>query len=197
MQKYDLPNNRVLELVPDEDAESPRKWSNAGVMVCFHSRYDLGDDHDYAEYWRDCQAWDELSGGILHDHPNALILPLYLYDHGGITMSVGKFSCPWDSGQVGFIYCTTETIAKEWGGDREKAEACLRAEVDVYDQYLQGDVWGFVIKDRCDACGSERETEDSCWGFYGDDPLTNGMVDNLSEEDRNALKEMSCTSEAK
>jgi len=67
----------------------------------------------------------------------------------------------------------------------------------VYDQYLQGDVWGFVIKNRCDKCGQEDETEDSCWGFYGDDPLTNGMADHLSKEDRDALKEMSCTSEAK
>ena len=30
-----------------------------------------------------------------------LMLPLYLYDHSGITMNTTGFSCPWDSGQVG------------------------------------------------------------------------------------------------
>ena len=29
-----------------------------------------------------------------------VILPLYLYDHSGITMNTCGFSCPWDSGQV-------------------------------------------------------------------------------------------------
>lgn len=32
-----------------------------------------------------------------------LMLPLYLYDHSGITMNTTGFSCPWDSGQVGWI----------------------------------------------------------------------------------------------
>ena len=35
-----------------------------------------------------------------------VILPLYLYDHSGITMNTCGFSCPWDSGQVGWIYAS-------------------------------------------------------------------------------------------
>lgn len=94
-----------------------------------------------------------------------LIKPLYLYDHGGITISTGSFSCPWDSGQVGYIYMTPATIAHEWGGDRQKAEACLDAEVNEYDQYIRGDVWGYTI------LGEDGEDmgrlDDSCWGFFG------------------------------
>jgi hypothetical protein len=36
------------------------------------------------------------------------VLPLYLYDHGNITMSTGSFHDTWDSGRVGFIYMTKE-----------------------------------------------------------------------------------------
>ena len=32
------------------------------------------------------------------------ILPLYLYDHSGLTMSTNDFGDRWDSGCVGFIY---------------------------------------------------------------------------------------------
>ena len=33
----------------------------------------------------------------------------------------------------------------------------------MYDQYLTGDVWGYVIED------SESHEIESCWGFYGED----------------------------
>ena len=45
-----------------------------------------------------------------------LMLPLYLYDHSGITMNTTGFSCPWDSGQVGWIYASKEDALREFGG---------------------------------------------------------------------------------
>lgn len=96
-----------------------------------------------------------------------ILLPLYLYDHSGITMSTSSFSCPWDSGQVGYIYMTMERARKEWSGTdeeiRTKALACLEAEVKVYDDYLTGEVYGYVIED------DEGEEVESCWGFYGEE----------------------------
>jgi hypothetical protein len=97
-----------------------------------------------------------------------VILPLNLYDHGGITMSTTGFSCPWDSGQVGYIHCAPGKIADEWGGHSDakaKATACLEAEVKEYDQYLTGQVYGHVIED------DEGNHLDSCWGFYGEDAV--------------------------
>lgn len=118
-----------------------------------------------------------------------VILPLYLYDHGGITMSTGPFSCPWDSGRVGFIYCTMDDARKNWmlpdtaGWDyivypedncpkyakgsnlvgktlRQCTEILLEAEVKTYDDYLTGRVAGYVAYDPDD------EEIASCWGFY-------------------------------
>ena len=42
-----------------------------------------------------------------------VLLPLYLYEHGGMTMNTRGYSCSWDSGQVGFIYASKETFRNE------------------------------------------------------------------------------------
>lgn len=119
-----------------------------------------------------------------------VILPLYLYDHSGITMNTGGFSCGWDSSQVGWIVCDKETINKEFDGDRDKAEKCLESEVEVYDAYISGNVWGYIAEEREvaeDAVEADWEEVDSCWGFYGNDIETIGMKCNLSEEFHEAL----------
>lgn len=90
------------------------------------------------------------------ERDNFIILPLFLYDHSGITMNTRGFSYPWDSGQVGFIYCTKERAVQEWGEEewRDRAIALLESEVEEYDKYLRGDVCGWQALD------------DSCWGYY-------------------------------
>ena len=113
----------------------------------------------------------------------AVILPLYLYDHSGITMRCAPFDCPWDSGQVGFIYATPEMIREEYGckiitkAVREKATKLLRGEVETYDQYLTGDVWGVIVEDMY------GEEVDSCWGFYGSDYAKEEAKDMLANAD--------------
>ena len=148
-----------IKIIQDEDPESPREWDNLGTMVCWHRNYNLGDKNEFAsneaflEWWRNNGA-----GGIL--------LPLYLYDHSGITMSTGPFWCPWDSGQVGWIYVTAEKIRQEYSvkrishANRTRARQVLEGEVQTYDQYLTGDVWGFVIEHE----GAHLE---SCFGMFG------------------------------
>jgi len=95
---------------------------------------------------------------------------LYLYDHSGITMNTTGFSCPWDSGKVGWIFITKEKARKEFSWVRitkkrlEKIEGYLKGEVETYDQYLTGDVYGYRITDT-----DTEEEVDSCWGFYGEE----------------------------
>jgi hypothetical protein len=155
---YWPPRRLTLRIEQDADAESPREFDNLGIMVCFHNRYNLGDKTDLKSSMFD--GWEELAKHLQEEEEATHILPLYLYDHSGITMSTGPFSCRWDSGQVGFIYTTAKRIA-EMGVAEENIEQQLEAEVKVYDQYLQGDVWGYIIEDE------DGEQLDSCWGFYG------------------------------
>jgi len=159
-----------IEIIPDSDPESPREWDNLGTMICQHRRYYLGDKHNYD--LSDCGSWFDVQKKL--DYP-PIILSLYLYDHGGITMSTKPFSCPWDSGQVGFIFATKETLIKEYGRADEdiikKAKEILEAEVKVYDQYLTREVYGYRIYEvsTCDHGHEHREEIESSWGYYGED----------------------------
>jgi len=98
---------------------------------------------------------------------DTIISPLYLYDHSGITISMGGFSCPWDSGQVGYIYIDKATIVENWGDTPEayeKAKKCMEGEVETYDDYLVGSVYGYRILDS-----EGEDTGESCYGYYGYD----------------------------
>jgi hypothetical protein len=149
----------TVKVFRDQDPESPREWDNLGTMACWHRRYRLGDKHGFREP-ADFQEWAK--------GRDLVLLPLYLYDHSGITMNTTGFSCPWDSGQVGWIYVERAKVLKEWGRKRwtaalrRKAENVLRQEVNAYDDYLTGNVRGFVVEDEAGA------HVDSCWGFYGE-----------------------------
>lgn len=167
--EYKLSNGKKLEIIDDNSPENPRNWDNMGTMVCFHRRYDLGDEHNYDH--NDYSGWGEMERAIIKNEKPAVILPLYLYDHSGITISTSPFSCPWDSGQIGFIFISKEKLKKEYGVKRvtndliKKAEKCLLGEVKTYDQYLTGEVYGYRVIDE------EGNEVDSCWGYYGDEGI--------------------------
>ena len=160
----------TLRIVQDEDPVNPRlDYDNLGKMICFHKRYNLGDVHHIDP--SDFNDWDDLAAHLTQAHEAAVILPLFLYDHSGITLQTIPFSCPWDSGQIGCIYMARTTLLNSAPGHpkiltkaaKVWASQCLLTEVQVYDQYLTGDVWGYVIED------SESHEIESCWGFYGED----------------------------
>jgi len=229
----------LLQIMLDDEPMNPRTdWDNFGHMICWHSRYNLGDEHhfedtndllkelvqnsispdtviDYVksgkaahvklEYDRSAGSWEiqsydthvkkwydeasfpgkldanrqEIFESLVDTLPNSdlytlaaeknIILPLNLYDHSMLCMSTSSFlgraqHAEWDSGQVGWIYATTEDIEKEYGSltpeSYEKAETLLKSEVECYDYYLSGQCYGFRLYEN-------GEETDSCWGFLG------------------------------
>lgn len=148
----------TLRIEQDDNTQDPRSLDytdcNLGVMVCFHGRYRLGDEHNYDK--DDYNSWDELRKQLIKNYRNDIILPLYLYDHSGITMNTTGFSCRWDSGQVGFIILDRAQLLKTHGTKRiakqlkQKLFDYLKGEVKTYDQYLTGDVYGYIIEDEDD-----------------------------------------------
>ncbi len=155
-----------IEIEIDTDASSPRDWDNLGKMVCFHKRYDLGDKHEYS--FHNYFSWDMMKMDMIKKEDIAVILPLYMYDHSGITIATTPFGCRFDSGQIGWIYATKEDVRKAYSCKmvtskvKAKVNTCLLNEVEVYDQYVRGEVYGFKITD------TETDEEiDSCWGIIG------------------------------
>lgn len=170
-----------LELHHEIYPDNPREYyDQMGTMCCWHRRYNLGDKdvpRSVEDFWyllaeeaMSClqvlgkadETWDDLDemdadelASFVHRAKQHIILPLYLYDHSGITMSTAPFSCPWDSGQVGYIYVSMRRLKEEYG-DLSMEELCakgmqmLKSEVAEYDTYIRGDIFRCVIKRNMD-----------------------------------------------
>jgi len=168
-------DNKVLKIFVDETAQNPRKeFDNLGTLVDAHKRYNLGDDkstYDPEEYG----SFAELKAAIEEGSaPLAAILPVYMYDHSGQTVSTTPFSCRWDSFQIGWIYVTEATML-DAGVDVAKAEEYLKGEIETLDRYLQGEVFGFILE-------IDGVETDSCWGFWGSDHKASGLFDQAGWE---------------
>lgn len=182
-----------LVIVRDEFAGSPRhEFENLGTIVYKHSKYVLGDvciddPIDWLEDKLGLKRLGEYSNERLDDllelfYRKYVGLNLYLYDHSGITISTEPFSCPWDSSMVGFIYVDKEKIRKEFGVKNvtqklmKTVKEILKHEIEIYDLYLRGEIYGFKLYDKDD------NLVDSCYGFYGTNWGENGMKDYVPKE---------------
>lgn len=151
-------NGYTLKIIPDENPLNPRTdCDHLGIMLCWHRRYSLGDSHPYdtpQDFAESAAAKDMF-----------VCLPVYLLDHSGLYVSVNDFNDSWDSGQLGFIYCTKQD-AQKWFNNTDVTEDEIKkeltAEVEEYNDYLNGAWYGFLIE------GLDGEVEDSCGGFRYD-----------------------------
>jgi len=153
----------------DQEPCNPRtEWDNLGTIVYAHRRSNLGDI-DATEDYPDANSWEDIERAIERENGPCVILPVYCYEHGGITIRTGPFNCPWDSGRVGAIYVPRTKILRLWGKKRltkalrAKAREVLEGEIKTFAQFLEGEVYGYVIEDP------EGNCIESCWGFYGRD----------------------------
>lgn len=165
-----------------DDCDNPRDWDNLGIIVTWHRRYSLGDEQPKQEP-------AEWAADIKRKCPNLIILPVYLYDHSGITISTTPFSCPWDSGQIGYIYTTPERVRQFMGWKRitkarHKAIAdSLQGEIKTYDQFIQGEIYQFTIFD------DDGDRLDSFGGYYDRDECekdAQATIKHYQDQDRKA-----------
>ena len=188
LQTLDLFDGSRIRVFQDEVAEDPRTaWTNLGHMVCWHSKYNIGDKHGW-RYIADFQEWADDYGT-----DNLVLLPVYMYDHGSCALStsnVWPFNDRWDARQVGWIYVTHEEIEKEFGTfhkDLEKVKKILRAEVSLQSAWINGNVVGYHLEgppEKCGACGnvSRRQPDETLWGFYITGKKDSGLLESLPEE---------------
>ena len=185
-QKY---RGYTIKYFNEEYIEDPRKeWDSLGTMVCEHKRYDFGDE-DFGNATSHAGNWDDAFALYIADkyrlfdysedkhesllgkaykyiEKNIVYLPVYMYDHSGITINTTGFLSKWDSGQIGFIYAHKNTIRKEYGIKHvtqkyiDRTKEVLNGEIEVYDAYISGNVLYYCVED---ANGS---LVDSLHGFY-------------------------------
>ena len=162
-------NGFTININYDIGAESPREWCNLGLIVGNHRHYNLVDDcnpygGEYGSYESDFKVYLKKSHKESID--NVVALPVYLYDHSGITLNTTGFSCRWDSGQLGYIFVSKKDIRKEYNVKRvsnkliSRVEEYLVNEIKVLSQYAEGEVYSFEVFDE------NGNFFDCCGGFY-------------------------------
>lgn len=166
----------TVKLYYDEDAPNPcEDFDMLTHMACWHRRANLG--HETIEHMT---AKEVIRRANKVGDKILAILPLYLYEHSGMTIRVGKAGNPFadrfDSGQVGWAYVTKADAEKmgcvgvfhnaqgntEGTWDKARLQEAIGQDVETYDTYLRGENYGYVVEDK------DGDQVDSCWGFLGD-----------------------------
>ena len=193
-------DGRKLRLVIEQDEfpEDPRSWDNLETMLCCHREYHLGDCNSNKEteeqlaeicrkYGKSDEEIDEMTFAeevqFILDQDDVCGLPLWLYDHSGISISTERI-CQWDSSLVGLIFVekdffiehTCITNEENW---KKEAKGMLEDKIEVYNYFLQGNVYAWtlyepvvVIKQSMDGKELSRKIDeegkivDSMSGFY-------------------------------
>lgn len=161
-----------LELWYDQMEENPLNYALCSVDL-FHRREGcwVGSDYDWRDYkgirdkYTEPSDYDYIKGLKEIVRRSGVVLPVYCYEHSGVTFNCSSFSDPWDSGQVGYAYMTTEQIAelgwpKGKKGRKAAAEEYIRRMVGVMAAYANGDIYGFSIFDK------DGNWIESLGGFY-------------------------------
>lgn len=149
-------NGKIIKIVNDPCPESPREWDNFGkILYGEKSRYILGDETASIEEMEE-----------IHNSNKYISLSVYAYIHSGIALNTSGFSCPWDSGQCGIVCISKEKVRQIYNKKRiskklyKQVEEILKSEIEIFSDYLNGEVYGFEI------CDKEGNCLDSCYGFY-------------------------------
>ena len=208
--KARLPNgNKVqAELVYDQDATNPREWEdNLGTILITPSKSHWIANRDSAvdisiprgnnpfKHWENLQR-EQLK---LKKSEIAIAYPITKYEHGGISLSLG-YKSGFDYTVSGFIYVTKDQVRECYGVKRitkgilEHAKNCLQSELDMLSSWLNGECYGWCIKEYAlDDDGLEWEevgTIDSCWGYFDQEQAMGDMKDMLGHLTQNQCAEV-------
>lgn len=153
-----------IEIETDENPQNPRtEWENLTEIHCSSDHYYLGENnHPDAEDIR--LVIDEAK------QQNDFVMWVHAYIHSGIRLSLKSFygrlpqgHAEFDSGVSGVIIVRRETFLKEFGGKKwspkrkKRAEEICEADIETFNSYLSGEVYGYMIDDPDGG---------SCWGYY-------------------------------
>lgn len=160
-----------INIYYDAEPKSPRKWDNLGTFYTSHPNY--RPEEDFYRHFEREEVFDRYGDFQDSFEKKYIALKIYLYDHSGLAISSGPFACRWDSGLFGMVAVSIEKVKKEYGwkkitaARRRKIESYLQGEIDTYDQYLRGEIYGYRITPE----DHDDEVLDSCWGFFGDNGI--------------------------
>jgi len=169
----------TIEIDHCDYAGDPREWDNLSTFVFSTKSYSLANelDIDYSDF----NSMGEAEAYIRRNFDVLEVLPVSAYIHGGISLSIGSPTCRWDSGYIGFIVIEKEKVREGFRIKRitkefkEKSIEIAKAELETYEQYLEGEVYSYIVYD------DKGENVDSCGGFYGYYHEESGLLDSAKD----------------
>ena len=167
--------NCLIEIYQDDNTQSPDEWEDDNVfLVGYHREFTIEKNRIITKIEAqaigsgDYGGYDDGSGYFRHRckeiERKYHIFGLEAYIHGGVVLALsyeGNFvDRKWDVSQLGLVF-----VAKTQTKDRKKAKKLAEGLIESWNEYLSGNVYGFITKDLEE--GFDNHSIDSCWGFYG------------------------------
>jgi hypothetical protein len=152
--KYLLSDGSIIEFWYDSTPESPREWDNSGKIITVKKNagyFGLNKENDKDEVFNDFESLAEYLAEWFKTNPEGIALPLYIYEHSGVSISAGE-PVKVDVYARGYIL----KDSKDEYVSEENAIKCLKSEIEIVGQYVNGYVWGFSVIDG-----------NNVGGFYG------------------------------
>lgn len=190
-----LNDKYLLDITQDNFAENPMEWGNLGTFLTWEDSYESPCRNDYSspeEFFNEFlgeDKWEE----IYDKHDSAIDFVNDIQKHfdrkGYIVYPISKFEhtevkyfidvdSGFDSGVVGFAIVSKDEVRKIYNTkqvSKDKVKKDFEQSLELYTDYANGYVFGFTLMDM------EQEEIDSCFGFYGFDQDTNGLMETVNE----------------
>ena len=147
-----------VSIYESEFAESPDNWDNDAAFI-------VTTDNSYFTSIPEGLHVSAIVNGAIDgvwensDGRKFNVFPLNAYIHSGVALSLGNeypFNCPWDSGKIGVVLVSNSDADIP----ADKRHEVARSIVEIWNQYLSGDVWDYTVE-------RDGETIESCCGIYG------------------------------
>ena len=188
-----------IRIREDENADSPDDWGDDSLFLVY-------DHRQFNITRRGFHPINIYENGAIYEKEYWIFL-VEAYIHSGISLSlfVDKKQRNWDSGLSGYILASKNEFK-----DLKIAYDAAEGLIKVWNQYLSGEVYGYIIekpnttysisKEKFDRLKFENdlatleqefdiedewEEVDSCWGFYGQEAAIDEaklVIDYLTKE---------------
>lgn len=164
----------LIRIFRDDFASNPRNtMDNVGIIAAEDSnKYVRSETPSSIMFTYDRQSDYEM---LERKFGAVAILPLYVFDHSACSISTTPFNNRWDSGQIGWVYATRESISNTLGIDIDRTpdaidqvNSAMLQEIEILDQYWAGEVYRYELYEKS-ADDGEDMLLDLCGDIYGED----------------------------
>lgn len=185
---YNEQDGQTLKIFYMDNPENPRSdFDQVSTIIMDNNTRHIFSDVKVSS-GEELKEWKEQNEVVL-------TFPLNCYEHSGVSLSISNgypYNDQWDAGQIGEVVVTKKSMKEMWGisyltkKNTEIITNAVRGEIEQLTQWINGEVYGYQLFENktCNLNEIHEKEIDSCWGYYGYDPETNGISDEIPNFER-------------